>query len=249
MQILTLNIWGTRGPLDRRQILIDAIRALNPDILCLQEATDEKLLSTLSYPTCLQAPIGGLAILSRFPAKTNRVETYRTASALEPYRRQVLLAELDIGDGSLWAVTTHLAWQAADEPTRISQVEELLKLVEPLPDHLLLSGDFNAEPASPPIQRIVSSGFQDLFTTLHPQEPGITWDNRNPFIQSHTVKFPDRRIDYLFLRKKALEWARLDDCRVVCGSPNPEGLFPSDHYGVLARLSVKGSDPFRAKGV
>jgi len=123
-----------------------------------------------------------------------------------------------------------------DEPTRLGQVEELLELLEPLEGRVLLSGDLNAVPESAPIQRILSAGFRDLFALTHPGETGITWDNQNPFIQSHSVRFPDRRIDYLFLHEKVLKTLTPIEVQVVCQTPTPEGLYPSDHYGVLASL-------------
>lgn len=234
MRILTLNTWGTRGSRERWPVLMQSLRELDPEILCLQEVTDVSLLDALLYPNRVYAPGGGLAILSRLPLKNHREITYETISPLEPYRRQVLLAEGLVGSESLWIVTTHLAWRAEDEASRLNQVEELLSLVKPLGDQVILTGDFNAEPFSPPIRRITEAGFADLFGHLHPEDPGITWDNRNPFIQSHSVKFPDRRIDYLFLHEKALSRLRPTHCEVVGNIPPVEGLYLSDHYGVLA---------------
>lgn len=234
MKILTLNAWGTHGPPVRREILLSALQALNPEIACLQEVTDRALLETLPFQTCFYAKDSGLAIVSRFPAVTHRVITYSAVSPLEPYRRQALLAKLETGSVPLWVATTHLAWKAEDEATRAAQVEELLQQVEPLRPWVLLGGDFNASPESTPIQRIRASGFSDLFAAVHPDDPGITWDNRNPFIQSHSVQFPDRRIDYLFLPQEAFSRLAPIQCEVVCQTPNAQGLYPSDHYGVLA---------------
>ncbi len=239
MRILTLNTWGTRGPQERRVVLLEVLKTLRPDVLCLQEVTDPSLLDALPYPMRAYAASGSLAVLSRFPTKDRREITYKTISLLEPHRRQALLTEITVGSDSLWVVTTHLAWKAEDEASRVSQVEELLQWIQPLGDRILLAGDFNAEPSSPPIRQIVEAGFTDLFAYLRPQDPGITWDNRNPFIQSHEVKFPDRRIDYLFLHEKALTGLKPTQCEVVGRIPTAEGLFPSDHYGVLATLGVR----------
>jgi endonuclease/exonuclease/phosphatase family metal-dependent hydrolase len=233
MKILTLNTWGTRGPVERQAVLLEAIRSLKADILCLQEISDPKILDSLPYPHRVHVPDSWLALLSRFPVTSQRFITYQTISRLEPYRRQALLTELKVGLDILTIVNTHLAWQAADESTRLMQVEELLETIAPLGDRILLSGDFNASPETEVIRRIRESGFVDLFAQFHPRDPGITWDNRNPFIQSHSVKFPDRRIDYLVLHEKAGEWAQATHCEVVCQAPTPEGIYPSDHYGVL----------------
>ncbi len=240
MRVLTLNAWGNNGPPERLPVLSEAIRALDPEILCLQEVPGEGFLSSLvrslKYTSRFHAPESWLAILSRFPASGHRIETYQTLSRLEPYRRQALLTELSLGSQSVWVATTHLAWQAGDDQTRLAQAEELLQFVSTLGDNVLLSGDFNSPPESEPIHKVCETGFLDLFAELHPEEPGITWDNQNPFIQSHSVRFPDRRIDYLFLRKKALHRLPPLECRIACKTPSAE-LYPSDHYGVFARLS------------
>ena len=237
MKVLTLNAWGTQGPPIRQSVLLNALCELDADILCLQEATIPGLLQSLPYSTCFHSAESGLAILSRFPLLSRRKTTYPVVSPLEPYRRQALFTELDTGIFPLWVVTTHLAWKAEDGVTRLAQVEGLLELVERLTDPLLLAGDFNSTVTEAPVQRILGSGFTDLFGSLHPSEVGITWDNRNPFIQSHSVQFPDRRIDYLFLRKDPSSRLEPMACEIVCNVPGMEGLYPSDHYGVLATFT------------
>jgi len=233
MKVLTLNTWGIRGPAQRRPLLLQAIRQINADILLLQEATDPALLEELDYPTRHHTAEGWLAILSRYPDTGHRSVTYSTVSPVEPYRRQALFVHLDVEGTPLWVVNTHLSWKAEDSASRRAQAEELVRLCGSLEGPVLAGGDFNAAPAEPPIRMMREAGFSDLFAALHPEKPGITWDNRNLHIQSHTVRFPDRRIDYLLLRGKELKPAR---CEVVCDVPAAGGLCPSDHYGVLADL-------------
>ncbi len=230
MKILTLNTWGVNGPPERRPLLAREIREIQPDIALLQEVTDPSLLDELGLPFRLTAGEGWLAIASRFAAPRHGSVTYKAVSPLETYRRQLLLAQFETEDGPLWAGCTHLSWKAEDGATRLAQAEELIRLVSALPEPLLLGGDFNAPPGEPPIRRMSEAGFTDLFSRLHPSDAGITWDNRNPFIQSHSVRFPDRRIDYIFMRGRE----QLASCEVVCNTPAAGGLYPSDHYGVLA---------------
>lgn len=237
MKILTLNTWGSYGPAARQAVLLDAIQAIDADITCLQEVTDPKLLISLNYPTSFYAPDAWLAILTRYPAAGEKVVTYQTQSPQESYSRQLLLGEITVGNQSLWVGTTHLAWQEVDEPTRVAQVKELLETTRSLRGDILLSGDFNAAPESQVPKLIREAGFVDLFAHRHPKETGITWDNRNPFIQSHSLRFPDRRIDYLFLSQPALDRLVVKNCGVVGDSPGADGLPPSDHYGVLAEIT------------
>lgn len=239
MKIATFNLWGAYGPLERRPVLVRAVAELDADLLCLQEAVDPDLLNQWGYPVRLRAPAGNLAILSRFPVRTHRTVTYAAASPVESYVRQALLAELQIGARPVWVVTTHLSWRENDEPTRLLQAQELIRLTEPLRGDIFVTGDLNAEPTSAPVRAILQAGFTDLFARRNPGENGWTWDNRNPFIQSHSVQFPDRRIDYLLLREETQGRMRVEHCEVVCRTPNAEGLFPSDHYGVRAFLQME----------
>ncbi|MCM8795060.1 MAG: endonuclease/exonuclease/phosphatase family protein [Candidatus Omnitrophica bacterium] len=234
LKIVTFNTWGAYGPAERQPVLLEAIQELDADILCLQEVTDTSLFENLRYPACLHAPVSWLAILSRLPVLRYRHELYKTVSPLEGTPRGILLAEIQAGPSSFWIATTHLAWKAEDEPSRTAQTKELLDLVAPFRDRVLLSGDFNAPAGERPVREILQAGFSDLYSQFHPLDPGITWDNRNPFIQSHSVRFPDRRIDYLFLHKNAAGLLPPTRCEVVCRAPAANGLHPSDHYGVMA---------------
>ncbi len=240
---------------------MEAIRTIDPDILCLQEVPSPAFLTALKLPTRLYAPEGGLAIVSRLSARSSQTVTYDTCSALESYQRQVLLVELEAEGGSLWVATTHLSWRQEDTATRLGQTEELLNLTKSLGCPMLITGDLNASADQASIQKILAAGFEDLFSRLHPtepgttpqawsatevprarqrerpEEPGLTWDNQNPFIQSHSTQFPDRRIDYLLLRQRNNLPLRPIQCEVACNTPTPEGIFPSDHYGVLGTFA------------
>ncbi len=233
MRVLTLNAWGAYGPPERRPVLREAILQTDADLLLLQEANVPGLLEQLPYAARLHFSEAGLALLSRFPVLAEKQLTYEVISPLEPHVRGALFAQMEIRGTRLWAGTTHLAWKADDGATRLAQVEELLSFTASLSDSVLVGGDFNAPAADPPVLRMVSGGFTDLYARAAPGNPGITWDNRNPFIQSHSVRFPDRRIDYLFLKGGGLT---ADRCEVVCSVPSTGGMHPSDHYGVLAVL-------------
>lgn len=236
MRILTLNAWGTNGPPARISLLLNTLCDLQPEILCLQEGTIPGLLGSLPYTTCFHSADSGLAILSSFPTLGREKLTYPVVSPLEPHRRQALAVNLDAASGPFWVITTHLAWKKEDGASRLAQVEELLDFTRNLVGPLLLAGDLNATPDEPPMQRLMEAGFQDLFAHCNPGQPGITWDNANPFIQSHSTKFPDRRIDYVLVRKNSPGHLNALGCEVACRKPATDGLFPSDHYGVLATL-------------
>ena len=64
--------------------------------------------------------------------------------------------------------------------------------------------------------------------------PGITWDNRNPF--AATDHEPDRRIDYVFVGYPR-DGGRGQVVRAeLVGTAPVDGVWPSDHFGVVADL-------------
>ena len=76
--------------------------------------------------------------------------------------------------------------------------------------------------------------FRDAWTSPGTQGPGHTWVDANPFAAAEHEQ--ERRIDYVFTG-----WRRNDgrgaplSCRVV-GDVPVQGVWPSDHLGVLAEL-------------
>ena len=119
---------------------------------------------------------------------------------------------------------------------RLSQVQELLETVKNRPYPSLLAGDFNDNPGSKPIEEIKEKGYHNLLELASPNSLRITWDNQNPFIQTHSIQFPDREIDFLFASPEFLKLNPIKTCKIVFNCSNKDGIFPSDHYGVFAEI-------------
>ena len=161
---------------------------------------------------------------------------YETISPIEIYDRRFTVATLEVGEEILNVVNTHLAWKPEDESTRHGQVRELLRVVSEEGSPAILAGDFNDVPESAPLVEAKQAGYCDLYALFHPNERGLTWDNRNPFVQGHTVKLPDRRIDFLMIRETLLARHPPLSCELAFSRPNRRGIYPSDHYGVFAEI-------------
>ena len=240
MKTVTLNTWGTSGPFeDRWHYLLEEMGKIKLDVICLQEVFEptlvrkiEKIFHYVPIP-CYEA---GLVILSRFPVIAQEVLKYETRSPLEEYDRRALLVAIKMERTNLLIVNTHLAWKPEDGATRLEQAKELIRSVQKKAMPSLIAGDFNDTPESESIRTIQEAGFCDLFGRLHAGEAGLTWDNRNPFMNDHAVKLPDRRIDYLFASKDLVLSGSLAKCEVVFNHPNTNGIYPSDHYGVFAEF-------------
>ena len=105
----------------------------------------------------------------------------------------------------------------------------------------ILCGDFNADPnsdeirlllgLSSPINRTV---LRDSWQLVNPDDHGYTWSNENNFARK-TLE-PNRRIDYIFVGapgKNGLGHP-LESCLI--GNIEKDGLYPSDHFGIMTRF-------------
>ena len=241
MKIITLNTWGTYGPYQKRwDFFLKELETIDPDLLCLQEVVEptlpEKIKKIFPLLYSIESYEAGLAILSRFPILLEEILKYKSVSLTEREDRRAIIARLKTGNNEMILANTHLSWKSEDEPTRLAQVKELIGVIKKRGQPALLAGDFNDVPQSSPIQEVKRAGYFDLLELLHPGEQKITWDNHNPFIQTHSVKFPDRQIDFLFLHQELLAQHPPQISEIVFNRPNTEGIFPSDHYGIFAEI-------------
>lgn len=188
----------------------------------------------------------GLAILSRPEIRESRHRALPEARRAE--RRILLSARLDVGGHSVWCHTTHLHWRLKDGAARERQVlaiDEVLANNEEGPQ--ILGGDFNAAPDSDEIRFLCGrhslegrrTYYQDAFARLRPGERGWTWAQRNPSTAWLAWLELDRRIDYLFVTAEKRDGrGRVHDARVVLDGPGSNGVWPSDHFGVMVDVEV-----------
>lgn len=142
---------------------------------------------------------------------------------------------------------------------------ERLKTHESRYEVVLLGGDFNASPASELSQLLKEHGFRDTWAEANPNDPGYSYDSQanaaNHLLQS---RFPlslmvedltfstevkdsmlklaraqenrPRRIDYFFVKSKNVD-LKVKSAELI-GHPGPEGLAPSDHFGLLVDIEL-----------
>jgi len=260
MRVLTLNIWNLSGDWRaRRGAIVAVIQRWEPHVVCLQEVVESDrgnqaqwLAETLggwpmAYAGARYGPVDGVrfgnAILSRRPVEaTSQIDLPERRDEQE-VQRVVLHART----GGVDVYCTHLAWQLHDALLREQQVRALVRFVEETSDPAaplgpVVAGDFNAEPDATAIRYLcglatldgTSTYFQDAWRLAGDGGPGLTWSNANPHAALDAE--PDRRLDYIFSGFRGRSAAgRPLACRVVADAP-VEGVWPTDHFGVLADL-------------
>ncbi len=109
----------------------------------------------------------------------------------------------------------------------------------------ILAGDFNTDPESAEIRYLKglqsleggSAYWCDAWDHAGDGGKGITWSKSNDF--AAWAPWPNRRIDYIFVAQPRLDGAgTIEHCSVVCNEKVGD-VWPSDHFGVLARVRVK----------
>jgi len=264
LRCLTFNLWGAEPPLERRMAIVaDGLRALMPDVVALQEVREvpgqlanqaETLASRLGFAHVFAPamPFGGghegLAILAREPIEEYAALELPHADVNE--RRILLSARIGKGQGGVWVHTTHLNYRLAHGKEREDQVAAIAASLAGRTSEApqVLMGDFNARPESDEIRFLrglcTLDGrriyLQDAWERLHPGEAGFTWAAANPYTAKLAFLEPDRRLDYIFVTPMRKDGrAIVHACRMVFDKPNPDGVFASDHFGLLAEIQVE----------
>lgn len=257
----------------RRPAFLAAARALEPDLLLLQEVLvrhesplyhqARELGQALGLPHVAFSPYGnpdeilanrdqgGVAIVSRWALSDVRGRRLPAGHLGASDARTALFACVDAPAGSFGVLTTHLSWRAEESEIRLLQLGLLLEELDRLPwgpgvTRQLLAGDLNATTQEPCLRAALAQ-LTDAFARVHPAEEGHTWSKRNPLTAWENL--PDRRIDYVLCDRSAA----VLECHVVFDEPAGalvSGLpfefareFTSDHFGVWAELEWAPEQP------
>jgi len=99
-------------------------------------------------------------------------------------------------------------------------------------------GDLNGGANTPPVVYLREiRKWIDTFGVKKPGDLGLTWDYRNPYAEAEREKMAERRIDYIFVREKTGLFKKIGSSRLVFNKPSAEGVYPSDHFGVMTEFN------------
>jgi endonuclease/exonuclease/phosphatase family metal-dependent hydrolase len=197
---------------------------------------------------------GGSAVATRWPHRVVEVLDLRFAEASDlPWCTLAVAVPLP-GEGDVLFIACSGFWRLDAESARERQAVALTDLDArhrtALPS--IVAGDFNATPDATSIRYLTgrqsiggrSVHYHDAWEVAG-EGPGYTWSADNPRARAEIeqiVRQPGhrRRIDYVFVGS----WHAHPDahCRIEAASlafdQPTDGLWPSDHFGVVADVEI-----------
>ncbi len=245
-RIATLNLEQDHKRWEARRKLISAeLAALRPDIIAFNE-----VCAPLQSAKILRDELAGIGTPYNLvqQTKTNSLSQVEGEALLTRYRvtetgnldyqtrgMVALVARILVDDKPVDVYVTHLFMSRGDDSLRLYQVQQLLAWIDSRHGAAaaIVCGDFNANPDMPSAAlmasrfRATQTAAPTAFTPLADSDGTIS----HPY-------WPrlDRCIDYIWVS----EAVRVIDSNVCFNRPSPEdpSLWPSDHAGVYADLSL-----------
>jgi len=234
------------------------------EVLAMQAGIDQNELVTNQLATSHFAwgqhsknpnPVGN-SILSRWPIKETASFDLDDGGTNE--QRVLVYALLDKPHGDIPVFCTHLNWRLDQGHVRVLQVKEVAAIVDiKAPKNgfpPILMGDFNAEPDSDEmryLRGLTGLGgkcvhYTDCFGATRgspgssasgpDDRDGYTFSRDNPF--ALVCHEPNRRIDYIFVRGPDDRGRGEPLASRVCMNEMVNGMHPSDHNGVWAKIAT-----------
>ncbi|MFC6021169.1 poly(A) polymerase [Plantactinospora solaniradicis] len=256
LRVLTWNVLWDRYDGDRidtarrRPLLLRALERADADVIALQEV-EAGLLDLLLRAGWVRSayalgtdPAGrdvddtGLLLLSRLPVR----EAGR--HVLGPHKA-VAAITVQTAAGPVVVAGTHLTSDHAERGAarRETELARLAKVLGGIAGDVILLGDFNDGGIGP----AVLPGLRDAWSEARgPDDVMATFDPRvNPLAAVSTLSGSPARLDRVLLRGARL---RAGGTAILGDAPaTPDGLFISDHYGVVVEVTV-GEDPTGGDG-
>jgi endonuclease/exonuclease/phosphatase family metal-dependent hydrolase len=266
VRFATVNLFAHHGDWERRRpALRESLRALDADILALQEAIVDDGYDMASellgedYQVVHQSRglVGdgthhGASVATRWPVRAvHEVDLHLTDRTWD-YSCGSVILEVESPVGRLLVGSHGNSWAWWAERERELQAVAVVRRIEELvadgPAHVVLGGDFNAEPHTSSMRFFtgrsslegISTAYRDAWEVIHGDEPGHTLDPRNPLREIEEPGEPrGRRVDYVLVRcGDHGPTLRIVDAGLAVHEP-VDGVQPSDHYGVYADLAPR----------
>lgn len=256
LKVLTINTWkGDGAYLERLKVLKTQISLLLPDIILVQEAfrtmdlhycTVREIAEVIGFHYNFmparkkmrkinnhkQISFSGMGILSRWPIKYAEAVTLPTNEQDGGRIGQFIIVQNE--KKTFLFGNLHLSFLLNSDSLKIHQLEVFLKRIATFSgiDSFILGGDFNSLPESDTIQFLMH---HSLFNVQDSQA-----GHAHGTFPADINQLANHRIDYIFiLHPNHLPFnITLSSASICLDQPDENGIFASDHLGVMARFEI-----------
>jgi endonuclease/exonuclease/phosphatase family metal-dependent hydrolase len=258
-----MNLWNRHGDWARRRtVLIEGLRRLGPDIVAFQEAvvTDDydqvaDLLGAgyhVRHQAGREADGSGCSVASRWPVHRHEERHLRVTDRVDPAELtgRLACAEIDVPAPLGPVLLVHhkpspwLGFEYERELQAVATARYVEERHRRRPAHVVLLGDFDAEPESAGLRFLTGRQSLDGCSVAYrdawaPRLGGDTFSPVNPLVTGGNWPLEQgRRIDYILVRcGRHGPTLRIASCERVFAEPS-DGVWASDHFGVTAELAV-----------
>jgi endonuclease/exonuclease/phosphatase family metal-dependent hydrolase len=268
LRVLTANILGPANAdwEARLPVLARALRGAGPDIAALQEvpARDPGIVRALlgdgyhvtPFSRTADDGVGGV-VATRWPhrllTEIDQRDPARGDDDELPWAATVLI-HVGTPVGDVLVAHHKPSWPFPWEDARERQAVRVARAVEEhVGDaHAVILGDLDATPDAASVHFLrgrrpvdgLSVCYQDAWETVHPLDPGFTFDAVNPLVRRGEVATAvTRRIDYVLVRSRLHgPTLQVASCDLLFTAPEDD-VWASDHFGVLAQLAEPDHAP------
>ncbi|HEV2529468.1 MAG TPA: endonuclease/exonuclease/phosphatase family protein [Thermomicrobiales bacterium] len=252
----------------RRRVLRRVLSEVRPDVVALQEVDCRDGYEEVRYllgtgyslsPHSARSENGvGAVLASRVPPTSRNELDLRVTARVDLPWSAAVAAEIRLPApfGPTLFVhykpTWHIGYAHERELQAVACARFIDDLVAGRDMHVVVLGDLDDTPDSSSIRFWTgrqalgdcSVAYRDAWESAHPGEPGHTFTPANPFVRAGEMALESgRRIDYIMVRCGP-HGPTLDvvDSRRVLDQP-VDGVWASDHFGLLAVLQVPAHKP------
>ena len=247
LTVVTFNIFHDQREWPKRlAVILDGLRAIRPDVICLQEVLQHETLpnqaqtiaDSLGYAMAHftstdkagQVKRYGNAVLTRHPvlARGERLleplDDYRTAAHVR----------IDFQGRPIDVYDTHLHHTPGGGAIRFMQITDLVAFIDSTRGDgpVVVAGDFNSEPDKPELEAM-RKRFTNVFRATHPtagRAESITFNPR--------FGVDPGPIDHIYVSRTGKGRLVPVASAVIFREMTPDSVWASDHFGVMARIGV-----------